>query len=100
MATMGLGNIDLNNRPTVRNPDGSISTVRSESVNMDGREVLIPTVSDVGSLLSTDRAVQQYKRTGKHLGKFDTPEQATAYARQLHLDQEKQYTRPKGIFNE
>jgi hypothetical protein len=85
------GNIDLNARPVVKNADGTISTVRSTSVNIDGQEVLIPTVSDDGKILSVDDAVKQYKATGKHLGKFDTPENATAYAESLHKDQERQY---------
>ena len=32
-----------------------------------------------------------YKRQGKHLGVFNSPEDATAYARQLHEDQENFY---------
>lgn len=85
------GNIDLNNRPVVRNPDGSISTVRSISANFDGQEVLIPTVSDDGRILSDDDAIAQYQRTGRNLGIFDTPDNATAYAQSLHRDQEQQY---------
>ena len=86
------GNIDLNKRPVVKNPDGSISTVRSMSVNFDGKEVLIPTVAADGSrILSDEEAIDQYKKTGQHLGKFDTPEHATAYAEQLHNQQAQQY---------
>lgn len=85
------GNIDLKHRPIVKNADGSISTVRSMGVNIGGKEVLIPTVSDDGRIMSDDEAVDTHKRTGKHLGMFRTPEESTAYAERLHEDQADMY---------
>lgn len=90
------GNINLNTRPKVKNGD-QYSTVRSMSIGTDRGEVLIPTVSDDGRLLSNDDAIKEYKRTGRHLGIFRDSDSATAYAKQLHLDQEKQYgEQPQG----
>lgn len=85
------GNIDLKKRPVVKNPDGSISTVRSISSNIDGREVLLPTVSEDGRIMNNAEAIQKFKDTGKHLGIFDTPANVTAYADQLHQDQANLY---------
>ncbi len=88
----GKGNIDLSKRPVVRNKDGSISTVRSMSANIDGTETLLPTVSESGQVMTDQQAIEQYRRTGKHLGKFSTPQEATAYAQDLHRQQEQQYS--------
>jgi hypothetical protein len=88
------GNIDLNNRPVIKNLDGSISTVRSFSTNIDGNEVLLPTISPEGENWSNQQAIQNYLTTGKHLGIFSTPEDATEYALKLHKDQEQMYQTP------
>ncbi len=85
------GNIDLTKRPVVKNADGTISTVRSIGVNIDGKEILIPTVSDDGRVLSDDEAVQTYMKTGRHLGVFSSPEASTAFAEKLHQSQEQMY---------
>lgn len=92
----GKGNIDLFERPVYLNEDGSVSTVESFSVNIDGEEVLLPTVSRDANgnaiKISEDEAIDKYFQDGKYLGKFKTPEQATAYAEKLHEDQERIYS--------
>lgn len=78
------GNITLRGRPEIDNKDGTTSTVRSMSFNDGpGREVLVPTAY-AGKLHSDEEAIENYRRTGKHLGIFKTPEEATARANRIH----------------
>lgn len=87
----GAGNIDLYKRPQVKNADSSISTVRSLSFNDGNNEVLIPTVSNDGRILSDDDAIDNYYKTGQYLGKFNTVDEANNYAQRLHDEQDRYY---------
>jgi hypothetical protein len=94
------GNLDIRNRPIVENADGTHSSEYSISIGDDkGREVLIPTVVN-GKFLTPNgkkppegsaaekqmfrRAEDHYHETGEHLGIFDSPDDADAYAQILH----------------
>jgi hypothetical protein len=81
-----IGNIDLSQRPVRRNADGSISTVLSASFNIDGKTVLLPLLNNEGKIVTKDEAVNEYKKTGKHLGIFSSEQKATQYAQKLHSD--------------
>jgi len=58
-----------------------------------GRNVLIPTVIAGRGIVPPEQAVQYYYQTGEHLGVFDTPDNADAYARALHEQQASEYVR-------
>jgi hypothetical protein len=102
------GNINLNGRPVIQNSDDTYSTEYSYSFGTDKGEVLVPTIVN-GKFLTPDgkkppegkrvkgkyipspqeeamfkRARQHYEDTGEHMGIFDTPEHADAYAEQAH----------------
>lgn len=91
----GAGNIDLYDRPQYRNANGSISTVDSMSYNIDGQEVLLPTVWNRNGTpyhsSNDEEILQRYRDTGEYLGKFSTVEEANDYAEKLHLEQQERY---------
>lgn len=82
------GNLDLTRRPRVANPDGGTSTVFSMSAEFDGRIFLLPRVSEDGRLMSEKEAVEEFKRTKRHLGIFNTEDTAKKYSDLLHNEQE------------
>ena len=80
------GNIDLDNRVRIENPDGTFSTIESMSFFVQGEgEVLIPTIDPSGKRLNEKEAKARYMETGEHLGVFETPQEATRFAKNLSL---------------
>jgi hypothetical protein len=95
LGTMGLlqrGNLNPYERQIMHNipgPEGSgqggISTLRTTILGTDKGFLLLPSVTPDGRLLnSTQEIMDQYRRTGQHLGIFDSPQNADAYDRMLH----------------
>ena len=84
--------LDPSTQPAVLGPDGKISTVRTIGVNIDGRDVNIPTVGVDGTIMSNDEAIDEYKKTGKHLGIYDSQERADQAAEAYHKIEQMQIT--------
>jgi hypothetical protein len=90
----GAGNLNLNDRPQVKNPDGSVSTVYSMTFGPeeDGKYVLVPGVRHgLDRQMTDEEAYDWYSKSGQHLGRFDSSKEADAYAQSLHEKQEKLY---------
>lgn len=85
------GTIDLKNwKVRYKNPDGSISTIKSMSFSDEsGLEILVPTFTPSGKKLTESQAIDQYYATGKHLGKFRNVGDANVYADWLHQQEAK-----------
>jgi len=81
------GNIDISNRPKHVNTDGSISTVKTISFETDQGQVLVPSVTKDGKMLTPREAWNYYKETGEHFGVFKDVASANKYADLLHRQQ-------------
>ncbi len=79
-----VGNVDLYRQPSVFNPHGGRSTVNSIGVNFDGKEYLLPQVTPDGRLLTPDQAIDEFKRTGRHLGVYADEQSAARAGSRLH----------------
>ena len=86
----GPGNIDLNHRKVVHNPDGSLSTERSLTVGYDDGIYLIPTIIN-GKVVSDEEAIEHFEKTNEYLGFFDDEQEANNYAMILHNRQDWYY---------
>lgn len=74
---------NLAENKAVTNEDGSVSTVYTMQVDIDGRPTLIPSVWD-GKILSDDEAVDRAMASGVQWPTADTPEELNAYDEKLH----------------
>jgi hypothetical protein len=50
-------------------------------------EYLIPTVSHEGTVMGDGEAYEYFRRTGEHMGIYDSPDASTAAGEAIHLDQ-------------
>jgi hypothetical protein len=91
LGMLAKGNINILKRPAVKNPDGTVSSVRSITVTDNlGHAYLIPTViKTLGGwrVVSNQLAINYWKKTGQHLGYFANEAAANRYAGVLHRQQ-------------
>ena len=86
------GTVNLFEQPTVKNKDGTTSTVDSVGVNIKGKEYLLPTVTPDGRHFEgtleqkAAQATAEFNKTGQHLGVFKSVAASNNYAAQLHND--------------
>ncbi len=84
------GNLDILNRKVAHLRDGAIATVKSFSIGTDKGEVLLPSVIN-GQIVSTEKAIEHFNRTGENLGLFKNVAAANRYAEALHRQQDEFY---------
>lgn len=83
--------LDLTHRPYVTNyvdsDEGDYSTVRSMGNEIDGKEVLYPSVSEDGWIMNRPEAEAEYKRTGKHMGVYPDWQSSDRAGEKIHEEQ-------------
>ena len=97
------GNIDTSKRRAVKLPGGDYGTVRSMGITDNGKEVLIPTIGPRGENWSGPKGEQSardhYKRTGQHLGKFNSIPASNTAAQRLHEIEAIRINKPRKAYN-
>lgn len=76
------GNINLFDLPFTENEDGSVSTVKSITVEHDGDYYIIPTLVN-GVEMNSDMADKRFLTTGQHLGKYRSKKEAKKAAKDI-----------------
>src|SRR5690606_37458854 len=69
-------------KPQIKNPDGTVSTERTITIEANGRHFVLPTIRN-GKQLTEDQAIAAWER-GEHqaVGEFATAEEANRFARE------------------
>jgi hypothetical protein len=65
------GYVPVGAYPSYLNPDGSYSNEVSMGLNVDNQEMLLPSFWD-GQRHTPEETTARYRKTGEHLGKFNT----------------------------
>jgi hypothetical protein len=76
---------NLAENKAVSNEDGSVSTVYTAQVEIDGKPTLIPTVWD-GEIISTEEASEKAVSSGVAWPTADTHPELREYDKKLHKD--------------
>jgi hypothetical protein len=71
--------VDASGLPSIQLPDGSMARVRPITFEHNDMNVVIPTVTEAGELLSDSQAIDKYLSSNWHLGKFGDPGAAQRY---------------------
>jgi hypothetical protein len=74
------GYVPVGKYPSFRNPDGSYSNEVSMGMNVEGQEMLLPSFWD-GKRHTSEETSARYRKTGEHLGKFNSVEDSERAAR-------------------
>jgi len=90
--------MNVSKRKPFKNKDGSLSTVRSMSFSTEKGEVLVPTIKARRGQtypISERQAIDDYKRTGKHLGIYKDSSYATEASISLHEKEARRVAKKK-----
>lgn len=81
-----VGNVNLIDRPQLPTPDRGYQTVYTMTAGIDnGKTVLLPRVIE-GKMHTPEEAIKHFKKTGEHMGIFESRKHADAFDEQLHKD--------------
>lgn len=72
--------IDISSLRPAEMPNGFMESIRPITFEHNGMYVVIPTVNEMGEILSDSQAIEKYLKSGGHIGKFGDSRSADRYA--------------------